>query len=378
MRIPSKININLSKIGFVIILFSFSLCIEPYEFEIKNDSPALVVEAQISNLSHDESLQLPSDGRFFQVNLRLSSDVDNVRDQVVSGAVIYIQDDLGNEWFYDEVEPGVYLLLDAQFEALIDIKYQLKILLKNGEEYESTWQALPEDVDEQIGAISFKEEVKQKYKYIAGEQEISDVKGIDVYIGLQQIDGNLPIYYKWEFKPIWVYQSPFASSLDPGHKCWITNKNYLSEYILHKDNVGGYTQKLAFIETKDNERIYKDFSLLVSQYSMSEDYFYFWEELKEQSQKGGLFDSPPVNLQTNIKATNSSKRVIGYFGVVSEKATRWNFNKDELSYNVVDRTQELCSISYGPDGPGGPECYDCRQHIIGEANNQKPFWWDYR
>ena len=140
-------------------------------------------------------------------------------------------------------------------------------------------------------------------------------------------------------------------------------------------NAGDYPQKLTFLKTTGNHRVYKKFSLLITQLIMSEDYFNFWNEMQNLSEKGGLFDAPPYNLHTNFKALNTSKKVYGYFGVVEEKAARLYFDKNDLSYKVEDDVVELCNISYGPDGPGGPECYDCLEYPYGDPSNTKPSWW---
>jgi hypothetical protein len=371
---------QISRLGFPFLLLSLSVCVEPYDFRVKNNFPALIVEAQISDLSYNQTADLPSDGRYFEVSLRKTSDVTNIRDEVETNASVILECDDGQEWQYFEFyeEPGKYRLHDDLFKAEKSKSYRLKIELANGEQYQSSWESLPPAKENGIGGISFKEETIPSFKYIAGEKEIIDVKGVDLYIDLQANQTKSTTYYKWTFDPTWIYVAPFTSLNSSTNTCWITNNIYLSDYVLQEDNIGNYPQKLVFIETVDNDRIYKDFSLLIWQQNMTEDFFLFWKELQAQTKKGGLFDSPPYNLQSNFSSTNSEQNVIGYFGVVSETAVRWDFNIDDLSYQVNDRTTELCSISYGPDGPGGPECYNCLQYPYGTASNNKPSWWDKR
>ena len=62
-----------------------------------------------------------------------------------------------------------------------------------------------------------------------------------------------------------------------------------------------------------------------------------------------LLDQPPFNLRTNIQSLSGEKKAVGFFGVVKEQATRWHFNKDQLSYNVENAFKEACEIrTYGP------------------------------
>jgi hypothetical protein len=138
---------------------------------------------------------------------------------------------------------------------------------------------------------------------------------------------------------------------------------------LLKANRGGIKQDLLFMEVIRNERIFECFSLLIIQQVLSEDYFYFWKEMKD-SYEGALFDVPPYNLQTNIHAINGNRKVAGYFGVVEEQATRWYFSKEELSYWVENTLKPDCL-----GDPPSPQCTNCQEYINGEAISQFPAWW---
>ena len=370
---------HLSKISFIVILFTFSLCIEPYDFKIVNNDPTLVIESYISDKSYNETLDFPSDGRNFKVKLKRTSDVTNIHDIPESNAQVTLINNLDDVWKYKEMpaESGIYVLDDVDFKALASTQYKLRVNLSNDEQYESSWEKLPEPDPQKMGDISFKEIVKQTYVYESGEETIKDIDGIDIYVQLPVNHTSAPLYYRWNYVPTWVHTTSFPSRNPPTSNpiCWISNNYYLSDYKLQKDNAGGYPQKLIFLKTTGNHRIYKKFSILITQQVISEEYFNFWQEIKEQSKKGGLFDAPPFNLHTNFIALNTSTKVSGYFGVVSEQASRWYFDKSDLSYFVEDDVIELCNISYGPDGPGGPECYDCTEYPYGNPSNTKPSWW---
>jgi len=368
----------LSKISFIIILFTFSWCVEPYDFEIVNNDPILVIESYISNKSYLESLEFPSDGRYFEVKLKQTSDVININDQPVSGAMVKLVNNLNKEWEYDEIPQGSgrYLLMEDNFKAQQSTQYKLQVNLANGKAFESSWEELPESVSQKMGGISIKEVVRQGYVYESGEEVIRDLEGIDIYVNLPENINSSPLFIKWNFTPTWTYIAPFTSSYQDFHKCWISNSYYLSNFVLQKDYIGGYPQKLQFVETTGNDRIYEEFSLLINQYTMNEKYFLFWQDLLEQSEKGGLFDAPPYNLQTNFTTLNSNNKVSGYFGIVEEQAQRWYFTKSELSYIVEDNLLELCRIVYGRgEPPGGPPCYSCLEYPQGNSTNVKPEWW---
>ena len=108
---------------------------------------------------------------------------------------------------------------------------------------------------------------------------------------------------------------------------------------------------------------------------MTEEYYYFWKEMQQLNQDGGIFDSPPYNLKTNFSSVDGNNKVSGYFGVVSEQARRWYFNTKDLSYKIENTIPEDCSRPCGPGCPP-PNCYNCLRYEGGEAvTNVKPSWW---
>lgn len=354
-------------------------CIEPYEFSIYNKQPSLVVEAQISDASFLQTLEYPSDGRYFTVKLSYTSDVTNLKGKPVSEASVVLLSDQGEQWNYAESgkDAGSYILKDKDFEAKEGINYRIQIKLDNGEQYESSWEALPLVNEHAIGPVNFEEVEKEMYKVKAGENVLTTVKGISTSISILDVGAESPVYYKWNLNPSWIYIAPLTSLDQFDRLCWIKGLNYLNDYTLHVDNIGGgYNKELFFLEVIRNERIYEDFSVLITQEIMSEDYYFFWKELKEQVNEGALRDKPPYNLKTNIYDLKGEKRVSGFFGIVSESARRWYFNKDDLSYYVENTLKPDCLIQYGlPGEPPALMCTSCLGYPSGEAFVGKPFWW---
>jgi hypothetical protein len=350
-------------------------CVEPYEFVVHDNQPSLVVEGYISDKSYMETLQYPSDGRYFTIKLTQTGDVINHRSKPVTGALISLLSQAGEDWQYDEssLEPGIYQLNNDLFEAQKDIGYQLRIVI--GEDiYESDWQVLPAVEVPPIGQIGFIEDENQSYVMEANEWMLRERKVITANISVPPNTTGEPIYYRWNFSPTWIYKAPLSRSIvEPGNTCWATEPNYLNRPELQIDHTGGYVKDLFTIPTIRNERIFEDFSVLAIQHALSEKNYFFWKEMSDQNEGSPLIDIPPFNLQSNIRSL-SGKRVSGFFSVLQEQATRWYFNKSMLSYHVVNTLKADCMVAYGPGGPA-PECLDCRQYTKGIATNVKPSWW---
>lgn len=351
-------------------------CVEPYEFVVDADLQSLVVEAFISDKSYADTKSYPSDGRYFSVTLSYTGDVINTRPTMISGASVSLISDLGEHWSYTESaeNAGVYYLFNDAFKAIKGVKYKLKVLPPNDTEYESDWAEMPHVETPSMGEIDFAETEIQRYEIESNEAVLNTVKGVTTNITLPSNNSGEKIFYRWEFTPLWIYIAPLVSVTNPGYRCWATDRNYISDYVLQSDNVGGFKKDLFFLETIRNERLFVDMSVLVQQYAVSEDYYSFWNEMQQQVQVGALFDVPPYNLRSNIQRTDGSKVASGYFGVVQEQAKRWYFNLKDLSYNVQNTLKADCLIVYGPGGPA-EECLDCRFYSFGTTTTTKPLWW---
>ncbi|HEX6226916.1 MAG TPA: DUF4249 domain-containing protein [Chryseolinea sp.] len=371
---------------FGLFLIAFS-CIEPYQFVIADESPILVVEGYISDKSFEDSQNYPSHGRYFSVKLTTTGNVTNVRAVPVGNALVKLLSDDNEEWHYQEssAEKGLYELYDPSFAAREGTRY--KIQISHGDEfYESSWEALPASEIPPIGTVGFVEGESEKYVVEAGKKVLRTVKHITARITVGENQSGETIYYRWKFSPMWVFIAPLSPSWTrPGYKCWVTSRDYLTNYALQIDNSGGYDKELFSIPTIANERILDDFSVLVQQFAMTEDNFFFWKEMYDQNEGNVLVDQPPFNLRTNIESLSGEKKAIGFFGVMKEQATRWHFNKSQLSYNVTNAFKAACEVrSYGPPIPGCPEvqpafpaceCKYCLDYSGGVATNIKPSWW---
>ena len=351
-------------------------CVEPYNFVIHDSEPSLVVEAFLSDKSYNETVNYPSDGRYFTVKLSYTSDVINVRSTPISYATVELQSDIGETLQYIEsAAAGIYELLDDDFKAEPGVQYRLRIQLPDDQVYESAWQGLPMTEPPPMGQMGFEEFMLQKYAIQANEEVIVSIKALRTQIQIPANTSGTPLFYRWTFTPHWVYIAPLSPSVVlPGHTCWVTTPSYLRNYAVQKDYVGGYNKELFSMETVRNDRIFQKFSALIVQHAMTEAYFNFWSEMREQNQEASIVDKPPFNLPTNYYSLDGEKRVSGYFGVVNEQATRWYFTKNELSYFVENTLKEDCEASYG--GPPAPECFDCRQYSRADATNVKPSWWE--
>lgn len=355
------------KYSFIFLLLSG--CIEPYEFKTK-DVPdnGLVVAGSISNISANDYSKLPDNVRNFSVWLSKPGKVYNSRNEPVTGARVSVIDNEGGQYYFAELSEGEYVMPDPDFKALPGRQYKLRIELTNGALYESEAEELP--YAEPVGSISFKEVDKDVYDLVNGKEQLRTIQGVDFYIDIPKNDTGEALYYKWDFVSTWIFEAPKLNRLNPLKTCWASSKSYISDYKLLKDLSGGYPQKLVFLQTNENGRLMHEFSLLVKQTALSQRYFQFWDELKEQGERGGLFDSPPYDVISNIKCVNCEEPAYGYFGVVNEQVKRIFITPKDLSYKL-----EVAPPYCGDRSPK-PECSNCLEYTGGGTiTNIKPSWW---
>lgn len=363
-------------IGICFVFIFVMACNEKYNFNVKNQKEGIVVEAFISNRSFAETLGIPSDGRYFQVILRKTNDVDNVRDEKISNASVILHDDRGQEWKYTEVplNPGIYELRDEFVKASPGIGYQLTVELLTGQKFESAWEKMPEVVNE-MGQISFKEVTRQIYTYQQEEKVITDEQGLDIYMDIPENRTDQTRHLIWNFDPMWTYAAALAEDDFEGKHCWVTSSNYLKNTELQEDKKGGYLRKLFNLKTVSNERVYDYFTAIIHQHAVTPGYYFFWKDLNGQREKGGLYDQPPFSVSTNFRAVNNDWSTNGYFAVTDEQFVRWELDKSQLSYFIEDDLEYFCRLYYEFDPEGLDSCVDCRVYPRGTAINHPPAWW---
>ena len=103
----------------------------------------------------------------------------------------------------------------------------------------------------------------------------------------------------------------------------------------------------------------------VSQLSLSEDAFVYWEQIqRNNSQSGSLFDPVPGNIPTNFENINDpNEDALGFFYVTQTDTLRRLIRPAE-----VNRPRRFC-IAF-PEGEG---CMNCL--IRDNSTDVKPDYW---
>ena len=296
----------------------FSSCIDNYLPENQiNFEPRIVVEALITN---EDELQ--------QIKISQSTTLDSLAFIPLSGCFVEVIDNFDQSFTFNETSEGIYEgLIDSQYFSW-NRTFQLHLILNNGEEYESEIERfLPSS---EIDSIHYKIE----------EKETSDVEltyqGLQFYYNFiaSEISSR---YYKisieetWEYRatfPITIFYSGGFQKINPDSSlfyCYntktIDDLYLMSTKGFDKNEFPNY--KLHFTNNQSQRLKYR-YSLLITQFSLSENTYKYWYNLKKNNEdNGGLFSSQPALVEGNIyKINDPSSKLLGYFGVSSIQKKR--------------------------------------------------------
>ncbi len=202
--------------------------------------------------------------------------------------------------------------------------YRLRFITPFGEQYESGFETLHPASD--------MEQVYYKREDLPAVDPAFTQQGIRFYVDFD-MEKDSARYLRWQLIETYEMHNPdyiSTSVYDVDRRmkeipdtslwmtCWITQE-VPEIYTLDLSGVEGdvYRQRPLHFVSNETQRLFYRYSLLVRQYSLSEDAFWYWDEVGKNLQaKGNLFDKQPSITPSNIcNVGDGTERVIGYFSV---------------------------------------------------------------
>jgi hypothetical protein len=307
-------------IVILIAVFVLCTCIDPYSPKLAGYDSLLVVDGLIT----DENSS-------YTVSLSQTFEDQNSTPASISDATLFITDDAGKKSNLKNKGKGIYKTDSLEFKGMIGRTYILHIQTHSGEEFESD-PCLMHSVPD-IDSVYFEKDQKTTNN---GTQ-IQD--GLSIYLDSKEGDYNQ--YYRWSYSETWKFKVPFPKLYDFNPAdctvfripvasikdlCW-KNRNS-DEILVHPVYAGEPTsikkEPILFIASGQSDRLLLQYSVLISQYSVSKKEYDFWNNLKQVNENGGdIFAKQPFSVVSNIHNINNPKeRVLGYFQVSAVKQRR--------------------------------------------------------
>ncbi len=363
---------------YILLLLLSTSCIEKFELNEKVEFKSnLVVDGLI--------LDDPING-LQEIRISRSSELEEADYLPESGCnvIVYGIDD-GVYTFSESETLGLYQGIIPQENLKIGTKFWLEVITPDGKNYLST--------EEEMFACPAVDEVYYEVINKPTTELSVNSWGVDYFVDFIANE-NYGSYYRFSVHETFEYHSAW-----PIHT-YITEENEFirgpidySKYVCYKSSdieeiftlsTSGYTHNsfikypLHFVDTKDQALKY-NYSILLSQYSLSKGAFLFWNDMSKNNQSSvDMFGVQPIAVKGNVFCSgDNDEEVLGYFGVSSVMKKRVSiaggldipFEYKKCRLVVVEqlpltRPLYLQRVEKDDDGNmgwgvAGAKCYDC-------------------
>jgi hypothetical protein len=336
---------------FIIVFGLMTSCYKVYDPHVDTAQKVLAVDGMITNKTDA-----------YHVILTYSRPFNSSEKEMqVSGAYVYITDNLGNSYVFTEKNEGEYRSDSLQFTGIPGRIYRLHIVTSDGTEYESDPQRLFPEVDPDSVYTEF--DTKENLSTITGLKV--NTSGADILMDIPnkadtiprfRIGSNLVKQYNCAGLYSWFTDNANASvnltggeysqgsaSIKKHEVCFLDDELfcYAKIYIIRYSEDSSY-----YIEPTVN---YGTFMierriLYLNTYSLNNETYLYYKSLDEQIQsEGKLFDPIVDQLNVNIKCiSDPDKKAVGFFEAssVSNSAYIVDFN------NLKNSQPSLINVPY--------------------------------
>lgn len=359
----------------ILLMLAFSdACVEPLDVPVITSGRKLVVDGLITDAAGPHKVKLFMSS---YLNEDLNSPVD------VTGALVRIVDDLGNEVILNEEIDGEYTS-DAGFQGEVGRKYRLEIELENGKEYQSTFEELQPPGELTNLYFEYRENSINQNDLTKPQDAFwvyLDATGVPQEKNLLRWRWTGTFQYRTYPEsreknvgdvvlpdpiPCSGYIAPDGALIQVGPciccDCWapfynrdvlISNNDFASAEHFNGVLIGKIpVDKIYF---------YDRFHVGVEQLALSEEAYDFWK-LLGASKHGAenIFQPNTISIKGNISCvTDNSEEVYGIFSAASVVEKGIFISQADIPGGVADLDSVIA---------------DCRQTYPGATNQKPPFW----
>lgn len=300
-------------------------CVEPFEIDKDSHDSVLVVEATITDEYKHQVIKL---SRSYKLIEKVPAPASN--------AEVIIESSNGEEYLFSETGLGLYRSIE-EFAAQPNVKYQLKIITSEGETYIS---------DETVLAQGANIEDLYAERILSNEEK----DGIAILVDTEE-SGSGSGYFRFNFEETYKIVTPLSRSkelvapappavglslVDKEENTDVCYNTTFSNRIILSNTTDLTGEKFEgflvnFINSSHPSLDHR-YSILVSQYALSQEGYHYLETLQEMLGSGNLFSQiQPGFLNGNIhSAENSDEKVIGFFNVSSVDQERIFFDHEDF------------------------------------------------
>ncbi len=305
------------------VLATFA-CSEVIDLKTEEEGGQVVVDGNINNGTEGNEVRISRTQR------------SGVVPEPIQDLTVFVYDDLGNSSLLNEVQPGVYKLVDNEIvrEAGRSIWMEFNI----GDTY---YRSNPQTMQELIAKDSISWEVSIE-KGVSPDGAAFEEEVVRVYANTTFFELPEEFYLRWKIEEVYnvleAYLPP--QNFTAGQAmCFIYND--LSEqeiFLLNGEKVRNLNLNNRELVTR---RVDRSFSLKhyfnLVQMAMTKESHDYWEKVNSlTARSGSVFDTPPAEIEGNIVSSNPEEVVLGIFDVVKMDTARTLLTNDDILYFFED------------------------------------------
>jgi|WetSurMetagenome_2_1015567.scaffolds.fasta_scaffold104602_2 hypothetical protein len=328
---------NSSRYSILLIFVFLTGCVTSYTPGNIDNEQALVVEGLITDQPGP-----------YTVNISLSAQRWSANTYIrMSEFKVWITDDLGAKYDLKEGNiVGSYLSDPATFRAEAGRTYTLH-LITNQRLGSIGYESVPMKM---VPVPPVDSVYYEKQDYF--QPGLGSVEGCRIYLDAWDPEAACR-FYRWEYAETWEFRLPDDYMIQ-NRTCWRTET---SDALMIKNASTLENLKISRFQLlsiqNPVDRLCIKYSLLVSQFSLNEDEFYYWEKVKRMVESsGGLYDVVPASIPSNVYCPEDiTRKVLGYF-CVSAMTSKRIFIRDNFSgtnmlyYNCVADTIHKSGLAW--------------------------------
>jgi hypothetical protein len=307
----------------IIFLFLLILagCITSYTPGKIEDEQALVVEGLITDQPGVYTVEIALSTPLWSNGIKVA----------LTGCTVWITDDNNGRFDLTEgVKFGTYLTDPATFRGEAGRVYTLHIITNDRlgnlyyESYPTKMIAVPP-----VDSIYYE---KRTYN----QAGFGTVEGCQIFLNTHDPAGECR-FYRWEYNETWEFSLP-SDYMVLNKTCWRSEN---SSRVLIKSSSSLENEKISRFPllaiSNPVDRLSVKYSLLVNQFSLNEDEFYYWDKIKNMTEEtGGLYDVIPASISSNVYCPdNITRKVLGYFSVSAVKSKRIFIKDNFIENNMI-------------------------------------------
>jgi hypothetical protein len=310
-----------NKIILLVVLLGLivSSCIKPYDPKITgSDAKKYVVSGGIDD---SDSNQI--------VNITMTSSISDPKYLPVAGCIVVIISDKGIEFPLTDIGDGDYSTVIDRGFMTPGASFMVDILSPSGERIISGYDTLtPCPKVDSIYYIREDIEGAEPGEFTLGIQFYVDFYGAMTDSRFYRLEVTETFEHHAVYPLEWYYDGEVHHVVPPDYSrfvCWTTNKiqKFFPFSTINLTENQFNKLPLQYVNNRSSRLMY-GYSMLVKQYSLSDQAFIYFDQLSiNNSQEGGLYETQPLAIRGNMmNLTNPENEVLGYFSVSSTNEKR--------------------------------------------------------